>query len=85
MIASIRHRGPDEQGMHVEPAVGLGHARLSIIDLSAGQQPMANEDQSVWVTFNGEIFNYVELAADLQAKGHVFRDPLGHRDHRPCL
>ncbi|HZN65641.1 MAG TPA: asparagine synthase (glutamine-hydrolyzing) [Tepidisphaeraceae bacterium] len=73
MVAAIRHRGPDEQGMYAEDGVGLGHARLSIIDLSTGQQPMRNEDGAVWVSFNGEIFNYVELAADLKARGHVFR------------
>jgi asparagine synthase (glutamine-hydrolysing) len=77
MVASISHRGPDEQGAHVEEVGGhlhgLGHARLSIIDLSTGQQPMSNEDGSVWVTFNGEIFNYVELADELARRGHVFR------------
>src|SRR5436190_19205940 len=77
MVASISHRGPDEQGAHVQEVGGhlhgLGHARLSIIDLSTGQQPMCNEDETVWVTFNGEIFNYVELANELAARGHVFR------------
>jgi asparagine synthase (glutamine-hydrolysing) len=72
MIAAIRHRGPDGDGIHAEPGIGLAHARLSIIDLAGGQQPMANEDGSVWVTFNGEIFNYVELKQDLVAKGHRF-------------
>jgi asparagine synthase (glutamine-hydrolysing) len=72
MLASIAHRGPDASGTHLEPGVGLGHARLSIIDLSGGQQPMANEDGSLWVTFNGEIFNYVELAQELAAAGHRF-------------
>ncbi len=55
------HRGPDEGGIHVEPGVGLGHRRLSIIDLSTGQQPLWNEDHSVVVVFNGEIYNYHEL------------------------
>src|SRR5436190_16226968 len=74
MVAAILHRGPDEVGSHVvEGKVGLGHARLSIIDLSGGKQPLANEDNTVWVTFNGEIFNYVELQRDLEARGHVFR------------
>jgi asparagine synthase (glutamine-hydrolysing) len=73
MVAAIRHRGPDEHGYHIEGGVGLGHARLSIIDLSSGQQPMANEDGTVWVTFNGEIFNYVELQNELRARGHVLR------------
>ncbi|MFC1603305.1 XrtA/PEP-CTERM system amidotransferase [Pseudomonadota bacterium] len=67
------HRGPDEGGIHVEPGVGLGHRRLSIIDLSSGQQPLFNEDGSVAVTFNGEIYNFPELSKQLQAVGHVFR------------
>ncbi len=66
------HRGPDEGGLHVEPGVGLGHRRLSIIDLSTGQQPLYNEDQTVCVVFNGEIYNYRELIPELQALGHVF-------------
>src|SRR5687768_6692816 len=75
MVAAIHHRGPDEQGVHLDEAcnAGLGHARLSIIDLSSGQQPMSNEDGTVWVTFNGEIFNYVELAEELSKRGHTFR------------
>jgi len=73
MLAAIRHRGPDASGMHLGQGAGLGHARLSIIDLSGGQQPMANEDATVWVTFNGEIFNYVELHEHLAARGHEFR------------
>ncbi len=73
MIGAIAHRGPDEGGFHIDADGGLAHARLSIIDLSTGQQPMCNEDESVWVTFNGEIFNYVELCKDLIARGHVFR------------
>jgi asparagine synthase (glutamine-hydrolysing) len=73
MVAAITHRGPDEQGLYFDRGAGLGHARLSIIDLSCGQQPLGNEDGSVWVSFNGEIFNYVELAADLAARGHVFK------------
>lgn len=67
------HRGPDEGGLHLEPGVALGHRRLSIIDLSTGQQPLYNEDKSVCVVFNGEIYNYRELIAQLQALGHVFR------------
>ncbi len=72
MIAQLRHRGPDESGIHVDGGAGLGHARLSIIDLSGGHQPMSNEDRSLWVTFNGEIFNYIELREVLRAKGHRF-------------
>lgn len=66
------HRGPDEGGLHTEPGVGLGHRRLSIIDLSSGHQPLFNEDKSVVVVFNGEIYNFVDLIPELQALGHVF-------------
>jgi asparagine synthase (glutamine-hydrolysing) len=67
------HRGPDEGGLHIAPGVGFGHRRLSIIDLSTGQQPLFNEDGSVVVVFNGEIYNFQELVPELQALGHVFR------------
>ena len=73
MNESQFHRGPDEGGLHVEPGVGLGHRRLSIIDLSSGQQPLFNEDGSVVVVFNGEIYNFQELVPELEALGHVFR------------
>ena len=73
MNESQLHRGPDEGGTHLEPGVALGHRRLSIIDLSAGQQPLYNEDKTVCVVFNGEIYNYRELIPELQAMGHVFR------------
>ncbi len=74
MTDIIAHRGPDDHGFHVDGAVGLGHRRLSIIDLSEnGHQPMCNEDGSVWVTFNGEIYNYKSLKADLESRGHIFR------------
>ena len=72
MNESQHHRGPVEGGLHVEAGVGLGHRRLSIIDLSTGQQPLYNEDQSVCVVFNGEIYNFQELVPELQALGHVF-------------
>lgn len=67
------HRGPDEAGLHIEPGLALGHRRLSVIDLATGQQPLSNEDDSVWVVFNGEIYNFQELALELQALGHRFR------------
>ena len=69
----LHHRGPDDEGLFVEGPVGLGHRRLSIIDISeSGRQPMSNEDGSVQVVFNGEIYNYLELAQDLKARGHRF-------------
>ena len=67
------HRGPDEGGVHVEPGLGFGHRRLSIIDLSSGQQPLFNEDGTVVVTYNGEIYNFPELTDELKRLGHVFR------------
>lgn len=67
------HRGPDEGGVHIEPGVGLAHRRLSIIDLSSGQQPLFNEDETVVVTYNGEIYNFPELTKELQTAGHRFR------------
>ncbi|MCP9452166.1 MAG: asparagine synthase (glutamine-hydrolyzing) [Nitrospira sp.] len=73
MINVVNHRGPDAVGFHLEGPVALGHARLSIIDLAGGAQPMTNEDRSLWITFNGEIFNYVELRNELINKGHRFR------------
>ena len=73
MLAMMRHRGPDEFGIYVGDGVGMGNARLSIIDLSGGQQPIANEDETLWIVYNGEVFNYVELRADLEARGHRFR------------
>src|SRR5262245_17955564 len=73
MAGALAHRGPDEFGVYRSAIAGLAHARLSIIDLSTGQQPLANEDDTLWVVFNGEIFNYVELRAELEALGHRFR------------
>jgi asparagine synthase (glutamine-hydrolysing) len=72
MIAIVAYRGPDEFGFYQDPRVGLAHSRLSIIDLLGGQQPMHNEDKSLWVIFNGEIFNYLELREGLISRGHVF-------------
>ena len=73
MNDALMHRGPDEGGLHVEAGVGLGHRRLSIIDLSAGHQPLFNEDGSVAVVFNGEIYNFADLSKELVAAGHIFR------------
>ena len=73
MNNSQAHRGPDGEGYHLEPGVALGHRRLSIIDIATGQQPLFNEDGSVGVVFNGEIYNFQALIPELQALGHVFR------------
>ncbi len=73
MNDSQRHRGPDEGSLHLEPGIGLGHRRLAIIDIATGQQPLFNEDGSVVVVFNGEIYNYQQLIPELQALGHSFR------------
>ena len=73
MADLLVHRGPDEEGYFTAGPVGFGHRRLSIIDISTGQQPMSNEDGSVWISYNGEIYNFMDLRADLEAAGHVFR------------
>jgi asparagine synthase (glutamine-hydrolysing) len=73
MIASISHRGPDGDGTYVNGAVGLGHRRLAIIDLSTGDQPMTNENGKVWLVYNGEVYNFPELREDLIRRGHLFR------------
>ena len=73
MAAAIRHRGPDDEGFFVRGNVGLGMRRLSILDVAGGQQPIANETRDIWVVFNGEIYNFLELRRDLQARGHRFR------------
>ncbi|MBQ1721337.1 MAG: asparagine synthetase B, partial [Lachnospiraceae bacterium] len=72
MMNRIIHRGPDSAGMHISDGVALGFRRLSIRDLNNGDQPMYNEDKTLVVTFNGEIYNYKELREDLEAKGHIF-------------
>ena len=73
MLDSIRHRGPDDEGVYSAGQVTLGHRRLSIIDLSTGHQPLSNEDGTVWIVFNGEIYNYQELRPFLLSKGHTFK------------
>lgn len=73
MNDALTHRGPDGSGFHIEPGAGLGHRRLSIIDLEGGKQPLYNEDGSVVVTYNGEIYNFRELAQELAGRGHTFR------------
>ena len=74
MIAMLRHRGPDDEGVWTDGRAGLAHARLSIIDLSpAGHQPMANADETIWITYNGEIYNFAEIRQELEARGYAFR------------
>jgi asparagine synthase (glutamine-hydrolysing) len=73
MAAALRHRGPDGLGAYRDARAALGHARLAVVDLEGGAQPMCNEDGSLWVTFNGEIFNHVELRGELEGLGHRFR------------
>ncbi|MEO6235819.1 MAG: asparagine synthase (glutamine-hydrolyzing) [Vicinamibacterales bacterium] len=73
MTDAVAHRGPDAAGYHLAPGIGLGHRRLSIIDLSTGDQPLTNEDGSIWTVFNGEIYNFAEVRAELVAHGHRFR------------
>src|SRR5271154_2796833 len=72
MCETIRHRGPDDEGLFVKQGAGLGMRRLSIIDLAGGHQPVFNEDGTVWVVFNGEIYNFPELRLELEARGHRF-------------
>src|SRR5947209_7063965 len=72
LCGRLRHRGPDEEGFHFDRGAALGQRRLSIIDLATGKQPLANEDGTVWVTFNGEIYNFQELRGRLEALGHRF-------------
>lgn len=74
MTDALAHRGPDGEGFHLEPGIGLGHRRLAIIDPAGGQQPMFNEDHSVAIVFNGEIYNFAELRPELAALGHRFRN-----------
>jgi asparagine synthase (glutamine-hydrolysing) len=72
MCECMRYRGPDDEGVFMDAAVGLGHRRLSIIDVAGGKQPLSNEDGTIWIVFNGEIYNFKQLKAELLAKGHRF-------------
>ncbi len=74
----MRHRGPDGAGSYVLGNLGLGHRRLSIIDIEGGSQPLTNEDNSLYVIFNGEIYNYIELREELEKKGHRQASLLHH-------
>lgn len=73
MLTRIKHRGPDEAGIYISDSIALGSVRLSIIDLNTGTMPLSNEDESLWIVFNGEIFNYIELREDLVNKGYLFK------------
>ena len=73
MRDSLQHRGPDESGLHAEPFAVLAHRRLSIVDLSTGQQPLCNEDRTIWVVFNGEIYNHAAVRRELESRGHRYR------------
>ena len=73
MRDSLTHRGPDDGGLYIDRAVGLGHRRLSIVDLAGGHQPMSNEDGSVWITYNGEVYNHRDLRPSLEERGHVYQ------------
>src|SRR5207249_6094242 len=73
MNAQIVHRGPDDDGFFVEGNIGLAMRRLSIIDIKTGHQPITNEDENIWIVYNGEIYNHQQLRADLEARGHHYR------------
>ena len=72
MCKVLEHRGPDDSGIFIDKDVCLGHRRLSVIDLKTGKQPIHNEDESIWIVYNGEIYNYKELRKELEKKGHKF-------------
>lgn len=91
MVDAVRHRGPDDSGVYLDGRAALGHRRLSIIDLSGGRQPLSTADRMLWVTFNGEIFNYIELREALAKRGHAFRTQTdteailhGYAEHGPA-
>lgn len=73
MLTRIRYRGPDEAGLYIHPQCGMGNVRLSIVDLSTGQQPLCNQDGTLWIAYNGEVYNHLELREQLKQKGHQFR------------
>ena len=86
MIAPLRHRGPDDEGIWTDGRVGLAHARLSIIDLSAaGHQPMASPDGAVWLTYNGEIYNFADIRGELVGARLRLSQPHRRRGHRQWL
>ena len=85
MRDSMVHRGPDAEGIFVDGQAALGHRRLSIVDLATGKQPLANEDETIWISFNGEIYNHRDLRRELEGLGHLLSHALGYREHRARL
>ena len=85
MTDAITHRGPDESGYHLEPGLALGHRRLSIIDIASGQQPLFNEERSVAIVFNGEVYNFARSAARVGITRVSLSYPFRHRGHPACL
>ena len=85
MTGAIAHRGPDDEQIHLEPGLAMGARRLSIVDLAGGRQPISNEDGSIWVTQNGEIFEYPELQAELVGARASAGDAMRHRALGPPL
>ena len=83
MCAKIRHRGPDSEGILIADSVALGMRRLAIIDLHSGEQPLFNQDGSISVVMNGEIYNFRELRRDLEKRGHIFKTQTDAGDFRP--
>src|SRR2546428_13934628 len=73
MTATLRHRGPDGEGLWIDGPVGLGMRRLAIVDVAGGHQPMANEDETVWIVYNGEVYNHADLRPGLERRGHSYR------------
>src|ERR1700694_3311572 len=70
---SLAHRGPDDAGVFIDEQVGLGHRRLSIVDLAGGHQPMCNEDGNIWISYNGEVYNHRDLRPALEERGHIYQ------------
>ena len=81
----MTHRGPDDKGAFLDGHIGLGHRRLSIIGLTTGHQPMSGKDDSLWIVYNGETYNYKELRADLEKRGHEFKTTLILRSCSICM
>src|SRR5262249_26070371 len=73
MTLSLAHRGPDGEGFYIDGRAALGHRRLAIVDLQGGKQPLCNEDETVWISYNGEVYNHVHLRRELSARGHHFK------------